>query len=194
MTAGSGGAAIFHHHHNWVRKVLPKSWLTSFPVPPSWNQDGGATSNVWRTSELPWNPQKGVVLVQKHPVDLWSYFFLLFEKYLMVCRAVDGASCCTFWLSESGHNLPSSPFWCWRSNIASLLCIQDITPFWRCQTGLVLVLLCHCRLVDRIEENNKMVIVGLRLVSSQTRLLPTITLYSTINLDYCRVQLKKKNP
>ena len=45
------------------------------------------------------------------------------------------------------------------------------------QTGLVLVLLCHCRLVDRIEENNKMVIVGLRLVSSQTRLLPTMTLY-----------------
>ena len=84
MTAGSGGAAIFHHHHNWVRKVLPKSWLTSFPVPPSWNQDGGATSYVWRTSELPWNPQKGVVLVQKHPVDLWSYFFFLFEKHLMV--------------------------------------------------------------------------------------------------------------
>ena len=82
--AGSGGAAIFHHHHNWVRKVLPKSWLTSFPVPASWNQDGGATSNVWRTSETTWNPQKGVVLVQKHPVDLWSYFFLLFEKHLMV--------------------------------------------------------------------------------------------------------------
>ena len=71
--------------------------------------------------------------------------------------------------------------------------IQDITPFWRCQTGLLLVLLCHCRLVDKIEENNKMVIVGLRLVSSQTRLLPTMTLYCTINLDYCRVQLKKKN-
>ena len=84
MTAGSGGAAIFHHHHHWVRKFLPKSWLTSFPVPPSWNQDGGATSNVWRTSELLWNPQKGVVLVQKHPADLWSYFFLLFEKHLMV--------------------------------------------------------------------------------------------------------------
>ena len=36
--------------------------------------------------------------------------------------------------------------------------------FERCQTCLVLVLLCHCRLVDRIEENNKMVIVGVRLV------------------------------
>ena len=74
----------------------------------------------------------------------------------------------------------------------SLFCIWDITPFWCCQTCLVVVLLCHCRLVDRIEENNKMVIVGLRLVSSQTRLLPTMTLYCTIILDYCRVQLKKK--
>ena len=111
------------------------------------------------------------------------------------CRAVDGASCCTFWLSQSGHchNMPSSTFWCWRSNIASLLCIQDITPFWRCQTGLVLVLLCHCRLVDRIEENNKMVIVGLRLVSRQSKLLPTMTLYSTIILEYFRVQTKNKN-
>ena len=49
-----------------------------------------------------------------------------------------------------------------------------------------------CCLVDRIEENNKMVTVGLRLVSSQTRLLPTMTLYCTIILDYCRVQLKNK--
>ena len=86
-------------------------------------------------------------------------------------------------LSGHHHNLASSPFWCWRSNIASswsVLCIRDITLFLRCPTGLVFVLLCHCRLVDRIEENNKMVIVGLRLVSSQTRLLPTMTLYSTI--------------
>ena len=37
-------------------------------------------------------------------------------------------------------------------------------PFQRCRTALVLVLLCHCRLVDRIEENNKMAIVGVRLV------------------------------
>ena len=85
MAAGSGMAAIFDHHHNRGRKVLPKSWLTSFPVPPSWNQDDGATSNVCRTSELPWNPQKRVVLVQKRPVDFWRYFFLLFERYLIVC-------------------------------------------------------------------------------------------------------------
>ena len=109
------------------------------------------------------------------------------------CRAVNGAWCCTLWLSQSGHrhNLASSPFWCWRSTITSLLCIRDITLFWRCQTGLVFVLLCHYRLVDRIEENNKMVIVGLRLVSSQTRLLPTMTLYSTMILGYCRIQFKK---
>ena len=79
MAAGSGRVAIFHHHHNRVRKVLPKSCLTSFPVPPSWNQDGSATSNVSRTSELPWNPQKGVISVQNIP-----YFFLLFEKHLIV--------------------------------------------------------------------------------------------------------------
>ena len=54
MAAGSGRAAIFHHHHNRGRKVIPKSWLTSLPAPPSWNQDGGATSNVWRTTGLPW--------------------------------------------------------------------------------------------------------------------------------------------
>ena len=75
MAAECGRAAIFLHLHNGGRKVLPKSWLTSFPAPPSWNQDGGATSSVWRTSGLPWNPQTGVVLVQKRPVDVWSYFF-----------------------------------------------------------------------------------------------------------------------
>ena len=128
---------------------------------------------------------------------IWCKLENWIKRYLIQTyhRAVDGASCCTFWLSQSEHchNMPSSPFWCWRSNIASLLCIQDITPFWRCQTGLVLILLCHCRLVDRIEENNKMVIVGLRLVSSQSKLLPTMTLYSTIILEYFRVQTKNKN-
>ena len=62
-------------------------------------------------------------------------------------------------------------------------------PFERYRTDLVLVLLRHGHLVDRIEENQKMVIVGVRLVS---KFLPTMTLYCTIILDYCRVQLKKK--
>ena len=80
MVAGGGRAAIFLHLHNGDRKTRPRSWLTSFPAPPSWIQDGGATSNVWRTSELPWNPQKGVVLVKKKsPVDVWSYFFFYFS-------------------------------------------------------------------------------------------------------------------
>ena len=56
------------------------------------------------------------------------------------------------------------------------------------QMQLILELLRHGRLVDRIEENQKMVIVGVRLVS---KFLPTMTLYCTIILDYCRVQLKK---
>ena len=76
MAAGSGRVAIFLHLHNGDRKTRPRSWLTSFPAPPSWIQDGGATSNVWRTSELPWNLQKGVILFQKKsPIDVWSYFF-----------------------------------------------------------------------------------------------------------------------
>ena len=61
-------------------------------------------------------------------------------------------------------------------------------PFECYRTDLVLVLLRHGRLVDRIEENQKMVIVGVRLVC---KFLPTMTLYCTIILDYCRVQLKK---
>ena len=72
----------------------------------------------------------------------------------------------------------------------SVICIWDIAPFERFRTALVLILLRYGRLVDRIEENNKMAIVGVRLVS---KFLPTMTLYCTIILDYCRVQLKKKN-
>ena len=49
MAAGSGRAAILRLRLNGDRKGRPKSWLTSFPAPPSWIQDGGATSNVWRT-------------------------------------------------------------------------------------------------------------------------------------------------
>ena len=103
----------------------------------------------------------------------------------------------TLWPPQSGQ-FTILMFPLWRSNIASswsVLCIRDITLYWRCQTGPIFVLLCHCRLVNIIEENNKMVIVGLRLVSSQTRLLPTMTLYSTIIRVYCRVQLNffKKN-
>ena len=36
MAAGRGRAAIFHRHRNGGRKFFPRSWLTSFPAPPSW--------------------------------------------------------------------------------------------------------------------------------------------------------------
>ena len=54
MAAGSGRVAILHLPLNRDRKTRPKSWLMSFPAPPSWIQDGGATSNVWWTSRRPW--------------------------------------------------------------------------------------------------------------------------------------------
>ena len=36
MATDSLRAAILRHRHNGGRKTLPKSWLTSFPAPPSW--------------------------------------------------------------------------------------------------------------------------------------------------------------
>ena len=107
------------------------------------------------------------------------------------CRAVDGGWCCTFWLSQSGHRHQFTILML-AVNYHLLTLYPRHHTFWRCQTGLIFVLLCYCRLADRIQENNKMVLVELRLVSSQTRLLPTMTLYSTIIHVYCWVQLKKK--
>ena len=76
MATGSGRIAIFHHHHNRDRKKYPKSWLTSFPVPPSWIQDGGATSNVWRTSRClwrhPWKGSKNVPQTSDFTESIWS--------------------------------------------------------------------------------------------------------------------------
>ena len=46
MAAGSGRAAILRHRHNGGRKKYPKSWLMSFPAPPSWIQDGGGGNDV----------------------------------------------------------------------------------------------------------------------------------------------------
>ena len=130
MATGSGRAAIFHLNLNGDRKVLPSSWLTLFPAPPSWNQDGGATSNAWRTLELPWNPQKGVVLVQKRPVDVWSYFFfLLFEKHLIVSLPQTFSK----WLREfpachygevnqsARVNTTFHETWCWLRQAPTLL-------------------------------------------------------------------------
>ena len=65
---------------------------------------------------------------------------------------------------------------------------SDMFVFW---LHIILVLLCHCRLVHRIDENYKLVIVEVRLVSSRTRFLPAMALYCTIIIGYCTVQLKK---
>ena len=39
---------------NGDRKTRPRSWMTSFPAPPSWIQDGDGGNDVWRTSRRPW--------------------------------------------------------------------------------------------------------------------------------------------
>ena len=90
---------------------------------------GGATSNVWRTSEFPGNSQKGVVLVQKHPLDLWSYFFFTFWE------ASDGQPPQPFlkWLRElptchygevdqyARVNTTFHEMWCWLRQAPALL-------------------------------------------------------------------------
>ena len=60
------------------RKGRPRSWLTSFPAPPSLIQDGGATSNVWRTSRRPWRRPTDVCPIHEscRPVDVWFYLDL----------------------------------------------------------------------------------------------------------------------
>ena len=108
---------------------------------------------------------------------------------------VYGVWCCTSWLSQSGH---FTMFTFWRPNIITLwwqrttrfkrsvICVQDITTLWCCRTALVLVLLYHCHLVYRIEKNDHR---GMKLLCSQTRLLPIMTLHCTIIPGYCEVQL-----
>ena len=48
MATGIGRATIFHLHLTRGRKVLPRSWMTSSPPPPSWIQN-----DFWRTSRHP---------------------------------------------------------------------------------------------------------------------------------------------
>ena len=129
MAAGSGRATIFHHHHNRDRKTRPKSWLTSFPAPPSWIQDGGATSDVWRTSELPWNPQKGVVLVQKPPVDVGRTEIKKKQKHLTVSlpqpfwKWLRELPACHYGeVNQSARvNTTLHETWCWLRQAPSLL-------------------------------------------------------------------------
>ena len=68
----------------WGSKRPPQVLVDVIPAPPSWNQDGGATSNVGRTLGLPWNPQKGVVLVQKTSRRRLKFTLNEIEKHLIV--------------------------------------------------------------------------------------------------------------
>ena len=174
MAAGSGRAAIFHHHHNGGRKTLPRSWLTSFPAPPSWNQDGGATNNVWRTFGLPWNPQKGVVLVQKTSRRRLKFTLNEIEKHLIVCLPQPFSK----WLRElpSCHygevdqsarvNTTFHEMWCWLRQAPTLLFFFNCT-------------LQYTRII--VEYS---VIVGRSLVWLETNPNPTMTilLFSSILL------------
>ena len=115
---------------NGGRKTRPKSWLTSLPAPPSWIQDGGATRNVWKTSELPWNPQKGIELVQKRPIDVWSFFFFYYlQKHLIVSLPQpfskwlrELAACHYGEVDQSARvNITFHEAWCWLRQAPTLL-------------------------------------------------------------------------
>ena len=74
----------------WGKKTHPRSWMTSFPMQPSWMQDGGTENDVCMMSRLPWrrltdfcpmpwvigkrSPQSNIC-----PVDVW----LKTEKHLI---------------------------------------------------------------------------------------------------------------
>ena len=93
MATGSGRVAIFLRLRNRDRKKYPKSWLMSFPAPPSWIQDGGATSNVWRTSRRPWRRPTDVCPIHE---SCRSLTLLRFKKHLIVSLT----QALSKWLSE----------------------------------------------------------------------------------------------
>ena len=105
MAAGSGRVAILHLPLNRDRKTRPKSWLMSFPAPPSWIQDGGATSNVWRTSRRPWRRPTDVCPIHE---SCRSLTLLSFKKHLIVSLTQPLSK----WLSE----LPA----CYYAEVISL--------------------------------------------------------------------------
>ena len=73
MATGRGRAAIFHLHLTRGRKTRPRFWMTSFPPPPSWIQDGGGGYDVCRTSRR--LPHSWVILVQH-----WRLTLLILKK------------------------------------------------------------------------------------------------------------------
>ena len=161
------------------RKGRPRSWLTSFPAPPSWNQDGGATSNVWWTLGLPWNPQRGVVLVQK--TSRRRLTLLRFEKHLIVSLPQPFSK----WLRElpachygevdqsARVNTTFYETWCWLRQAPTLHFIFLFYFFFNFFN-------CTLQYMQIIVEY--IVIVGRSLVWLETNLNPTMTilLFSSI--------------
>ena len=105
MAAGSGRAAILRHRHNRDRKKYPKSWLMSFPAPPSWIQDGDGGNDVWRTSRRPWRRPTDVCPIHE---SCRSLTLLSFKKHLIVSLT----QALSKWLSE----LPA----CYYAEVISL--------------------------------------------------------------------------
>ena len=79
--------------HNRDRKTRPRSWMTSFPAPPSWIQDGGGGNDVWRTSRRPWRRPTDVCPIHE---SCRSLTLLRFKKHLIVSLT----QALSKWLSE----------------------------------------------------------------------------------------------
>ena len=91
--------------HNRDRKTRPRSWMTSFPAPPSWIQDGGGGNDVWRTSRRPWRRPTDVCPIHE---SCRSLTLLRFKKHLIVSLT----QALSKWLSE----LPA----CYYAEVISL--------------------------------------------------------------------------
>ena len=95
--------------HNRGRKTRPRSWMTSFPAPPSWIQDCGGGNDVWRTSRRPWRRSTDVCPIHEscRPVEVWLYLDLKSIWSLASPRHYpsDWVSCplATTWKSISLH-------------------------------------------------------------------------------------------
>ena len=90
---------------NGDRKTRPRSWMTSFPVPPSWIQDGDGGNDVWRTSRRPWRRPTDVCPIHE---SCRSLTLLRFKKHLIVSLT----QALSKWLSE----LPA----CYYAEVISL--------------------------------------------------------------------------
>ena len=78
---------------NGDRKTRPRSWMTSFPAPPSWIQDGDGGNDVWRTSRRPWRRPTDVCPIHE---SCRSLTLLRFKKHLIVSLT----QALSKWLSE----------------------------------------------------------------------------------------------